>query len=257
MDGMTLSIFLISTFFGGLTTGIAGFAAGLVVSGVWLHILTPVQTAILIASYGIINQSYTIWKLRNAFAWRRVLPFIAGSLLGAPLGTALLSTVDPDVVRLGVGGVLVTYSTYNLFKPAVTPIRSGTAVNAVVGVINGLLGGLTGLGGVVITIWVQLCDWPKDQQRAVFQPVIFATMSITAMTYAARGLYTVDIGRLMLMGLPALMAGLWLGLKLYGRLDDASFRRTILLLLLASGIILIAPHLIGPLADARSPASPH
>jgi hypothetical protein len=40
---------LVSTFVGGLTSGLAGFAMGFVVSGVWLHILTPVQTVALLA----------------------------------------------------------------------------------------------------------------------------------------------------------------------------------------------------------------
>ena len=45
MDATALTLFLLSAFFGGVTTGLAGFAMGLVVSGVWLHVLTPVQTA--------------------------------------------------------------------------------------------------------------------------------------------------------------------------------------------------------------------
>jgi uncharacterized membrane protein YfcA len=42
-----------------------------------------------------------------------------------------------------------------------------------------------------------------------------------------------------LIGLPALFAGTWLGLKLFGRLDEATFRRVVLVLLLASGIVLM------------------
>jgi uncharacterized protein len=34
----------------------SGFAMGLVVSGVWLHIITPMQTATLIAGYGLLTQ---------------------------------------------------------------------------------------------------------------------------------------------------------------------------------------------------------
>ena len=67
MDGPALALFLIATFLGGLTSGFAGFAAGLVASGVWLHLFTPMQTATLIATYGIVNQSYAVWKLRRAF----------------------------------------------------------------------------------------------------------------------------------------------------------------------------------------------
>jgi len=44
---------------------------------------------------------------------------------------------------------------------------------------------------------------------------------------------------LFLIGLPALLAGTWLDLKLFGRLDEAAFRRVVLVLLLASGIVLM------------------
>ena len=41
--------------------------------------------------------------------------------------------------------------------------------------------------------------------------------------------------------LPLLLAGLWSVFKLYGKLDDAAFRKVILLLLLVSGLALIVP----------------
>jgi hypothetical protein len=55
----------------------------------------------------------------------------------------------------------------------------------------------------------------------------------------ARGAVTADTIKLFLIGLPALFAGTWLGLKLFGRLDEASFRRVVLVLLLASGAVLL------------------
>ncbi len=111
-----------------------------------------------------------------------------------------------------------------------------------IGVLNGLLGGLTGLGGVISTIWVQLGGGPKDAQRAVFQPVLFITMTMATLTFAASGhLFNVDILKLFVMGLPALLLGLWVGVKLYGKLDDAAFRKAILILLLISGLSLVVP----------------
>ena len=88
MDGLVLALFLISLFFGGIVSGLAGFAMGLVVSGIWLHILTPAQTAALIVGYGLLVQSYSIWKLRHALRWHAVTPFIAGGAIGVPLGLA-------------------------------------------------------------------------------------------------------------------------------------------------------------------------
>jgi hypothetical protein len=34
---------------------------------------------------------------------------------------------------------------------------------------------------------------------------------------------------------------MWIGLKLYGKLDDAAFRKVILVLLLVSGLTLVVP----------------
>ncbi len=137
---------------------------------------------------------------------------------------------------------MIVYSAYNLARPSFRPIRSNSAIDVGIGVLNGLLGGLTGLGGVISTIWVQLGGGPKDAQRAIFQPVLFVTMTMTTLTFAASGhLFNADILKLFLLGLPALLLGLWVGVRLYGRLDDAGFRKLILLLLLVSGLSLTFP----------------
>jgi hypothetical protein len=49
-----------------------------------------------------------------------------------------------------------------------------------------------------------------------------------------------------IIGFPVLLAGTWLGLKLYGHLDEASFRKVVLVLLFVSGIALVVPA-IAPL----------
>jgi uncharacterized membrane protein YfcA len=242
MDDVSVGLFLAATFFGGLTSGVAGFAMGLVVSGVWLHVLTPIQTAVLIAGYGLVTQSYGIWKLRHALSWRNVAPFIIG---GVPIGTLLLTSyVNPAYVRTGVGLLLVLYSVYNLARPTFEPVGSRAPIDVGVGILNGLLGGLTGLTGIIVAIWCQLRGWSKDVQRTVFQPVNLAAMVLSTVSLSIAGVITVETIKLYLLGLPLMLAGLWSGFKLYGKLNDAAFRKVILLLLLASGLSLIVPALI-------------
>jgi uncharacterized protein len=76
MDGTVLVLFLFAAFAGGFASGLAGFAMGFVVSGIWLHFLTPVQTTALIVGYGLLTQGYGVWKLRQALAWKNIAPFI-------------------------------------------------------------------------------------------------------------------------------------------------------------------------------------
>ena len=146
MDGLNLVLFLIAAFFGGLTSGVSGFAMGLVVSGVWLHIISPDQNALLIVLCGLVTQGSGIWRVRNAVNWRTVAPFIIGGAMGVPAGTALLKTVDQGTLRLTIGILLILYSLYNLIRPAVKQVHGGVTADLGVGVANGLIGGLTGLG---------------------------------------------------------------------------------------------------------------
>lgn len=241
MDGVTLGLFLAAAFFGGLTSGLSGFAMGLVVSGVWLHIITPTQNALLIVLCGLVTQGSGIWRVRHSMSWRTIMPFIIGGAIGIPVGTALLATVEAGALRITMGVLLIIYSLYGLLRPAIGPVQGSVPAEVGVGIANGVIGGMTGLGGIAITIWCQLRGGPKDAQRAVFQPVMFMTFAMTAVSLAFANAYTIESMKLYALALPALIAGIWCGIKLYGKLDDAGFRRVILILLLASGISLVVP----------------
>jgi uncharacterized protein len=62
---------------------------------------------------------------------------------------------------------------------------------------------------------------------------------MSAVGLGTAGVITSDIAKLFLVGLPVLLIGTWLGLKLYGYLDEATFRKIVLVLLLVSGAALI------------------
>ena len=93
-------------------------------------------------------------------------------MVGAPLGVMLLTHINPAVVRLCVGLLLVTYALLNLLKPKLATLQSGFAVDFVVGMVNGMVASLTGLTGIIIAIWCQMRGWLKVTQRMVFSPSI-------------------------------------------------------------------------------------
>jgi hypothetical protein len=242
MDGLPveLPIFLLATFAGAVVAGLSGFAFGLVAASIWLTILSPLQSATLIVAFGLIVQGTSVWKLRHALDWKKLWPFIAGAAIGVPVGVTVLTWANPAHVRAGVGVLLVLYSLYAWFRPALKPVTGGgAAADAGIGFLNGVLGGMTGLAGILVTIWSGLRGWPKDQQRTVFQPVAVAIFLMSALWLGAKGAIAPDTIKLFAIGLPVLIAGTWLGLKLYGRLDEASFRKVVLVLLFISGVVLM------------------
>jgi hypothetical protein len=243
---LDLALFIAATFGAAMVAGMAGFAFGLVAAAVWLHMLTPLQTTTLIVAFGLIVQGYAVWKLRRALSLSRLLPFLLGGAIGIPVGVELLRWVPATHLRVAIGVLLILFSVYSLAKPQLRRITAGGRIaDGGVGFLSGILGGTTGFGGILPTIWCGVRGWPKDQQRAVFQPTGVAIFLGTALCLGGSGTVTADTVRLFLIGLPALLLGSWLGLRLYGRLDEEGFRKVVLLLLLVSGLALVAPLMFG------------
>src|SRR6478672_327720 len=85
------------------------------------------------------------WRLRHALDWRKLCPLAVGAAFGVPAGVALLAWLDPRSARISVGVLLVLYSLYAFFRPSLQSVAAkGRVVDAAVGFLNGVLGGLTG-----------------------------------------------------------------------------------------------------------------
>jgi uncharacterized protein len=153
----------------------------------------------------------------------------------------LLHHIDPRGFKLAVGLILVIWCPAMLLAgdlPRVT--AGGRWADAAVGWIGGIMGGLGGLTGPAPTLWCTLRGWDRDAQRAVFQSFNFAMQGVTMAMYVATGTIDGGTARLFAIVAPAMLVPTLIGARLYRRFSDAAFRRLILLLLTASGAVLIA-----------------
>lgn len=239
LDFFSILIFIAAGFAASAITALAGFAFGIIAAGPWLHVLTPSQTTALIVAYGLLVQGYSVWKWRAAIKIGRLSPFLLGGAIGSPLGVQLLSWVSATHLRLGVGAVLIAYAAFGLVRPNLPNFAGASRfIDALVGFFGGVLGGATGLAGIVVMIWSGMRGWPKDEQRAVFQPAGVANFAMIALWIGGVGALDRDTMVLFATGLPAILAGLWIGFVLYRKIDEAGFRKIVLILLLVSGVTL-------------------
>ena len=186
LDFFSILIFIAAGFAASAITALAGFAFGIIAAGPWLHVLTPSQTTALIVAYGLLVQGYSVWKLRAAIKIGRLAPFLLGGAIGGPLGVQLLSWVSATHLRLGVGAVLIAYAAFGLVRPNLPNFAGASRfIDALVGFFGGVLGGATGLAGIVVMIWSGLRGWSKDEQRAVFQPAGVANFAMIALWIGA------------------------------------------------------------------------
>ena len=235
----TVAILWLGALVGGIAAGGAGFAFGLTASSIWLHRIDPLHSALLINCCGTLLHLTTIWPQREHVEVRRIWPFVVGGLIGIPIGVRVLLVLDAGILKAVLGAFLLAFGAYALLAPRIHTFQAGGRVaDAGIGFVGGILSGVGGYSGVLPTIWTQLRGWSKQTARAVYQPYIIVIQlgtvaGIVWASYDRAGL------TLVLMVLPPLALGTWIGWQLYGRLDDLRFRQGLALLLIASGATLV------------------
>jgi uncharacterized protein len=235
----TLGLIWIGAFVGALAVGGAGFAFAMAASSIWLHVLDPVQTAILVLASGVFLHMGFIWRMRASIEPRRLWPFLLGGIVGIPIGVRVLTGSDPGALKGVLGAFILAYGLYALAAPRLPTIAAGgRAADAAVGFAGGILGGLGGYSGVLPTIWTQLRGWSKETVRSVCQPYILVVQLTSLILVGAVALDRTGVILFAAM-VPALLAGAWTGWTIYGRLDERRFRQVLAALLVVSGLTLL------------------
>jgi uncharacterized membrane protein YfcA len=224
----------------GFVNGLSGTGYGLVALGFWLHAMSPLSAAPLVALCSVGGHLQSLPKIWRGIRRSRLMPFLVPGLVGVPIGTTLLSHVHVQPLKLGVGLLLVFYCAWMAFvrrPPIVT--GGGRLADAAIGFTGGVMGGMASLSGPAPVIWVQLRGWNKHEQRGVGQPFNMAILVAALAAAAAAGFLDRTFLIWAAIALPVTLFGAHFGLALYGRVDDVQFRRVVLVLLAISGATLI------------------
>jgi uncharacterized protein len=229
----------LAVFAGAFVSGFAGFAFSAVAGGILLHVLRPIEAVPLMMACSVGVQATNLWTLRRDMRWKESLVLVLGGLAGVPIAVWLLHSADTRLFQEGFGIIVAVYAGYMLLRPGTTYLPEMTRSRKVlVGFGGGLIGGLTAMPGALPTIWCDMRGLPKNEQRGLVQPFI-AAMQIFALTLmlVRRDLST-EIVFDFAWSLPALLAGSALGILAFRNVNDATFRRLILIVLLISGVLL-------------------
>ncbi len=228
----------------GFIQGLSGFAFGLIAMAFWVWAVPPQLAAPMVVFGSLLGQMLAIGSLRRGFELRRALPFILGGVLGVPAGAALLPLIDQTVFKAVIGTLLAIWCPTMLLIRNLSRIHhGGKLADGIAGLIGGIMGGLGGLTGPAPTLWCALRGWDKDAQRAVFQSFNLVMQALILAAYATSGLITEEALGMFVVIAPAMVIPTLIGARLYARVSDATFRRLVLILLLLSGVVLLASSL--------------
>jgi uncharacterized membrane protein YfcA len=245
------SVVAVVLFLAGLVSGLSGFAFSAIAACV-LWLLPPLQAVPLIMLLSACNQLLSVGSLRQEMVLQGTaeregaLPYIAGGLVGVPIGLGLLQALPARISAGALGVFLIIYSLLMLLKPDSQRIKlSGWKPAVAVGAAGGVVGGFSAFPGSMPVVHLGLRGLSKAEMRGITHPYILAlqliSLSILATTQSA--IFCVRFWLLWVLTLPAVFLGSWTGVALYRRMSEVNFRRAVLILLIVSGVSLLAKAL--------------
>jgi uncharacterized protein len=242
MSGIgSFSLLSVAVFLGAFVSGFAGFAFSAVAGAILLHTLLPIEAVPLMMACSVGVQATNLWALRRDIEWKQSLVLVLGGILGVPIAVWLLQNTDARTFREVFGLVVIIYAGYMLFRPSLSNLKlMNGSRNALVGFGGGLIGGLTAMPGALPTIWCDMHGVPKNQQRGLVQPFIAAMQIFALALMLMHHSLSVGVFANLLLSIPALIAGAVLGILAFRNVSEQIFRRLILLVLLVSGLLLVA-----------------
>lgn len=217
--------------------GLSGFGSGLVAVPLLAFILPII---VIVPILGLLSYGGTVAQsisLRKQVLWADLLPLIPFSLLGIVLALWLLVNLDARILTLSLGSFVVLYALYSLTPTSLTASGRLWAIPA--GALGGMIGALFGTGGPFYVIYLKLRQLDKSQFRATIAMIFLVDGGFRIIGYAYTGMYTSQVLLLVLLLLPVLFLGMYVGNHIHLNIKQYQFNRIISVLLLFSGMMLI------------------
>ena len=122
------------------------------------------------------------------------------------------------------------------------PQKENKTLTALVGIAAGILSGLFGVGAL-LAAYVSRITETGSAFKANISIVFLAENIFRFMLYRALGLINADTLLTALKLMPFMLVGLFAGIAVSRKIDDRAIKKLVLVLLIASGVMLIAQNL--------------
>ena len=245
----TFEIFISAGFIalGGLTKGLIGLGMPLVSVPLLSHLM-PVPTAIsvMLMSMLFTNIYQMVHGGQLVPAFRRFWPLLITLIVGISVGAHLLRSLETAVLSTVLGTVVILFALINFYQPRIiiTP-KQEQWVGPVVGLSAGILGGVAGLFGTPLGVYLVALRMPKDSFIGAIGTLFGVGTVPLLFSLVAFGIFGPREFLYSSMGLIPAFTGLLIGQRVRAWIPQESFRKVVLITLMVMGINLVRRAVMG------------
>jgi len=235
---LTYILLFIATFIAYFVKGITGFGNTLVMAPLFSFLVPNRVTTPVDLLFSIPTNMYMAWRERKEISLKVVIPLSLMMLIGIIPGTFLLEVGNDwllksflGIIVVGIGFEMMTRKTSDNDK------KKNPAFLVIIGIISGLMAGVFGIGALLVA-YISRTTYNRNQFRANICCVFLVENIFRLVIYIIRGILNKEILLLALFLSPAVILGLLIGIKVDSRMKEEVVKKSIIVLLIISGIVL-------------------
>ncbi|MBM3606914.1 MAG: sulfite exporter TauE/SafE family protein [Alphaproteobacteria bacterium] len=225
---------------GGIVRGFTGFGSGLVMAPLLAILWGPVEAIAIMTLLGIAASVQILPRAIPMANWKEVAPMMIASMIGAPLGTAMLVSLDPATVKRIIAGfvllaTLITMAGWQYRGPR------GTFPASISGALTGVINGVAGVGGPATVLYLMsLPDRAEIHRANIVCAMGVATIMVGVSLFFASALTPRVWTHTAVFLIPSIIS-VWFGVWLFDKLPARLFKWIVLwFLLFVSSAIMLA-----------------
>jgi uncharacterized membrane protein YfcA len=233
----------------GLVKGLVGFAMPMVlISGLSSVVPADVALGWLILPTLVTNS----WQaMRQGFgaalaSLKRIRTFLLAGVITLLVAAQLVVIMPGPQMLLLIGVPISIYAALSLLNvPLNLPRNPGRGVEAGAGAVAGFFGGISGVWGPPTVALLTALGTEKTEQVRILGVVFSFGMLALVGAHVATGVFNAQTASVStLLVLPGVL-GIWIGFQIQDRIDQTTFRRLTLFVLLVGGLNLIRRGVLG------------
>ena len=164
---------------------------------------------------------------------------IVATIFGIPLGLLVLTHAPQQLVRAGLGILIMLFAAYSLAaRNALHLEHENRALLLLSGFLAGVLGGAYGMNGPPLVVYGGLRRWSPQHFRATLQAYFLPASMLGMIGYWSAGLWTRTVTHEFLLSVPAMLPAVFLGRAINRRFSGASFLKYVYCGLILNGAVL-------------------
>ena len=238
---MIFLLFILATAAGAFIQTTTGFGFGILVMIFYPQLLPSVLMSVTVS--GMLSlQTNVVTMLRyfRHIAWKKLLwPMLCYAVVSFAAIRFSMGQADALMKRL-LGVMLILLSIWFLFFGKRVRIRPTPAAGLAAGALSGLFSGLFSIGGPPIVVYLLSSAESNEEYMATTQ-TYFTITSIYALTVRAlSGLVTLESLKFAALGILGVAAGVFLGRRVFQRLNADRLRMAVYIFMAAAGVSLLA-----------------